>query len=89
MQKTIPNASTGVSLARVWTGLLAFYALALALNMASLHRNNEHMPYGKVRAFWVAVSAPLARVATAQGWDRPRNYLAGTVGAALNKEPPP
>jgi hypothetical protein len=62
-----------------------FYALALALNAVSLHRNNEHLPYGPVRSFWVAASAPVARLAGALGLDRPREFLARTAGAALNK----
>ena len=75
----------GISLRRTWAGLLAFYALALALNATSLHRNNEHMPYGTLRSFWVAVSAPAARVASACGLNRPRALLAETLGAALNE----
>ena len=77
--------STGVPLAKVGRGLLVFYLLALALNAASLHRNNEHMPYGSVRSFWVAVSAPLARAAVSLGLDRPREQVARTAGAALNQ----
>lgn len=72
-------------LPRVWSGLLAFYLVALALNAASLHRNNEHMPYGPVRSFWVAVSAPVARAAAAVGLDRPRATLTRTIGDALNR----
>lgn len=76
--------AAAMPLARAWRGLLVFYALALALNAVSLHRNNEHMPYGPVRSFWVAVSAPAARLAEALGLDRPRELLARTAGAALN-----
>lgn len=72
-------------LKQVWGGLLTFYLVALALNAASLHRNNEHMPYGPVRSFWVAVSAPLARVTTAVGLDRSRATLTRTIGDALNR----
>ena len=74
----------GFPLAAVWRGLLVFYALALALNAGSLHRNNEHMPYGPVRSFWVAVSAPVAKGCGALGFDRPRAVLERTAGAALN-----
>lgn len=72
-------------LPRVWNGLLAFYLVALALNAVSLHRNNEHMPYGPVRSFWVAISAPVARAAAAVGLDRPRETLTQTFGDALNR----
>jgi hypothetical protein len=78
--------SPGFPLRRAWLGLMVFYAVALALNAVSLHRNNEHMPYGPVRSFWVAVSEPIAKVAAAQGWNRPRDALARTAGAALNGE---
>lgn len=85
-----PTADLGLRmptwpLGRVWKGLLVFYVLALALNAASLQRNNEQMPYGPVRTFWVAVSTPVARVATALGLDRPRAILTRTVGDTLNK----
>jgi len=76
---------TGMPLGRAWRGLLAFYLLALALNAASLHRNNEQMPYGPLRSFWVAVSAPAARIAVATGLDRPRAFLTRTIGDALNR----
>ena len=72
-------------LGKMWNGLLAFYLIALALNAASLHRNNEQMPYGPVRSFWVAVSAPVARAAVAVGLDRPRAALTRTIGDALNR----
>ena len=76
---------SAMPLPRVWRGLLVFYALALALNAGSLHRNNEQLPYGPVRSFWVGGSAPVARAAATLGLDRPRDLLAGTLGAVLNK----
>jgi hypothetical protein len=79
------GSRAAMPLTRVWRGLLVFYALALALNAVSLHRNNEYLPYGPVRTFWVAVSAPVARLAAAAGFERPREFLARTAGAALNK----
>ena len=75
----------GVPLAAVWRGLLAFYALALALNAVPLHRNNERMPYGAARSFWVAASGPVAKACGAWGLDRPRAFLERTAGAALNR----
>ena len=75
----------GMPLGRAWRGLLAFYLVALALNAVSLHRNNEQMPYGPLRSFWVAVSAPAARIAVATGLDRPRAFLTRTIGDALNR----
>jgi hypothetical protein len=75
----------GVSVRKVRTGLLVFYALALALNGVSLHRNNERLPYGPVRSFWVAASAPVAKGCAALGFDRPRDVLARTAGKALNE----
>jgi hypothetical protein len=75
----------GLSLGRAWRGLLAFYLVALALNAVSLHRNNEQMPYGPLRSFWVAVSAPAARIAAATGLDRPREFLTRTIGDSLNR----
>ena len=78
-------ASDGVPLGKAWRGLLAFYAVALALNAVPLHRNNERMPYGAVRSFWVAASAPAARVCRAMGLDGPRAFLERTAGAALNE----
>ncbi len=77
--------SVGVPVRNVRTGLLVFYALALALNGISLHQNNERLPYGPVRSFWVAASAPVAKACAALGLDRPRDVLARTVGKALNK----
>ena len=74
-----------ISLRRVGPGLLVFYILALALNAASLHRNNEHLPYGPVRTFWVAVSGPVAKGCIALGLDRPREFVAAKVGRALNQ----
>lgn len=74
-----------VSLGSVWRGLLVFYALALALNAVSLHLNNEHMPYGPVRSFWVAVSRPVAQACAALRLDRPREWLSRGAGDALNK----
>ena len=76
---------TGVPLAKAWYGLWVFFLVALALNAASLHRNNEHMPYGSVRSFWVAVSAPVRGATVALGLDRPREFLAQAAGAALNE----
>lgn len=75
----------GVPLQRAWTALLVFYVVALALNAASLHRNNERLPYGPVRSFWVAVSEPIRAVSHALHADRPRAVLEKTVGAALNQ----
>ena len=74
-----------VSLGSVWRGLLVFYALALALNAASLHRNNEQMPYGPVRSFWVSVSRPVAGECAALRLDRPREWLSRNAGDALNE----
>ncbi len=76
---------SGVPLAKVVRGLLVFYLIALALNAASLHRNNEHLPYGPIRSFWITVSAPIARVAVILHLDRPREWVADTVGKALNQ----
>ena len=78
-----------IPLGRVWTGLLVFYTLALALNAASLHRNNEILPYGPVRSFWVAASAPVARACAALGLDQPRAFLARTLGKTVNAVRPP
>ena len=75
---------TGVPLVKVIRGLLVFYLMALALNAASLHRNNEHLPYGPIRSFWVAVSAPIARGTVSLQLNRPREWVADTVGKALN-----
>ena len=85
MNAKAETVQTGVPLAKVVRGLLVFYGVALALNAASLHRNNEHLPYGPVRSFWVAVSGPVARTAVALRLDRPREWVAGTVGKALNQ----
>ena len=92
MSQNLKDPASGLSprmptwpLGRVWKGLLAFYLLALALNAVSLQRNNEQMPYGPVRSFWVAVSAPVARAAAAVGLDRPRAALTRTVGDVLNR----
>ena len=76
---------TGVPLAKAWYGLWVFFLVALALNAASLHRNNEHMPYGSMRSFWVAVSAPVSGATVALGLDRPREFLTRTAGTALNE----
>lgn len=74
-----------VPLRKAWTGLLVFYGVALALNAASLHRNNEILPYGPVRSFWLAASGPVAQAAAALRLDRPREYLARTLGRAVNE----
>lgn len=79
------SAPVGVSVRRVWVGLLVFYAVALALNGVCLLHNNERLPYGPVRSFWVATSTPVAKVCEALGLDRPRAFLERTVGAALNE----
>ena len=79
------TVQTGVPLAKVVRGLVVFYVIALALNATSLHRNNEHLPYGPVRSFWVAVSAPISQAALFLHVDRPREWVANTVGAALNQ----
>ncbi len=76
--------SRTTSLARVWRGLLVFYALALALNGVALHGNNEKLPYGPVRSFWVAVSAPVGHACSALKLDALRSWVAGTVGSAVN-----
>lgn len=73
-----------VSLQVVRTGVLVFYMLVLALNAVSLHRNNEYMPYGPTRTFWVAVSRPLARACEVLRLDRPRDWVTRSAGAALN-----
>lgn len=85
MNMKTESPRTGVPLAKAWYGLGVFYLVALALNAASLHRNNEHMPYGEVRSFWVSVSAPVRGATVALGLDRPREFLARTVGTALNE----
>ncbi|MDR0993587.1 MAG: hypothetical protein LBN38_03340 [Verrucomicrobiota bacterium] len=76
----------GVPLSKAWVSLLVFYLLALALNGVPLHRNNEHLPYGRERSFWVALSTPVARFCEALKLDRPRTLLQETAGAALNNE---
>ncbi|MBP7275858.1 MAG: hypothetical protein KBA51_06625 [Kiritimatiellae bacterium] len=73
-----------VSLRRVRIGLLAFYLLVFALNAASLHRNNEHMPFGPLRTFWISISRPFARACVVLGLDRPRDWVSRTAGSALN-----
>jgi hypothetical protein len=78
-----PQAAV-LPLGRVWTGLLVFYGVALLLNAASLHLNNQRLPYGPVRSFWVSVSAPVARLSERAGFHRLRDGLAETAGAALN-----
>lgn len=75
----------GTSLKKAWGGVALFYAVAFALNAAALHRNNEIMPYGPVRSFWLAASGPVARACTALGFDRPRTWLAQTAGQALKE----
>ncbi len=75
----------GTSLKKTWGGVALFYAVALALNAAALHRNNEIMPYGPVRSFWLAASGPVAQACTALGFDRPRTWLAQTAGQALKE----
>ena len=77
--------SAGRPLGEVWRGLVVFYLVALALNAVSLHRNNERMPYGPIRTFWVAVSAPAAGWAQRAGLERFRDGVAGTLGKALNR----
>ncbi len=72
------------SLRRVWTGLLVFYAVALALNATALHRNNERLPFGPVRTLWTSLSAPVARATEALGLDQPRAWLRRRLGAPLN-----
>ena len=79
------GCSAAIPLRRAWGGVLAFYAVALALNAAALHRNNEIMPYGPVRSFWLAVSGPVAQVCSALHFDRPRAFVARTAGKALNE----
>ena len=75
----------GTTWKKTWIGVVLFYALALALNATALHRNNEIIPYGPVRSFWLAASGPVARVCTALRFDRPRAWLAHTAGRALNE----
>lgn len=84
MNATSKPVQTGVPLAKVVRGLAVFYLVALALNAASLHRNNGQLPYGPVRSFWVAVSGPVSRTAVALHLDRPRAWVAATAGKALN-----
>lgn len=79
------NESAGTSLGHAWRGLVVFYLVAFALNAVSLHRNNEHMPYGPVRTFWVSASAPFASAASQMHLDGARNWMAGTWGKFLNK----
>ncbi|NCA82208.1 MAG: hypothetical protein EOM72_05625 [Opitutae bacterium] len=79
------SRAAAVPLRRARGGLLAFYALVLALNAGSLHRNNEIMPYGPVRSFWLAASGPVAAACAALKLDRPRAFLARTAGKALNE----
>ena len=75
----------GMPLKTAWGGVVLFYALALALNGAALHRNNEILPYGPVRSFWLAASGPVAKACTALRFDRPRTWLAQTAGQALKE----
>jgi len=77
--------TTGMPLKKVGGGVVLFYAVALALNGAALHRNNEIMPYGPVRTFWLAASGPVANICTALHFDHPRAWLARTAGKALNE----
>lgn len=77
--------SAAIPLRRVWGGVWAFYAVALALNAAALHRNNEILPYGPVRSFWLAASGPVAQACAALRFERPRAWLAQTAGQALNE----
>ena len=84
LQKPERFATPALPLRRAWGALFVFYAVALMLNAASLHRNNQHMPYGPVRTFWVSVTEPLANASSALGLDRPRQFLYRTLGAALN-----
>lgn len=79
------DGAAGRSLGEVRLGLVVFYVAALALNAVWLHRNNERMPYGPLRTFWVAVSAPAAGWAQRAGLDRFRDGVAGTLGQALNR----
>ena len=80
------NEPRGMSIGHAWRGILLFYSIAFALNAVSLHQNNERLPYGPVRSFWVAVSSPFARAASAMGLDGARNWMAATWGAPLNKQ---
>ncbi|NLG35464.1 MAG: hypothetical protein GX548_08945 [Lentisphaerae bacterium] len=85
MNRAARTAARTVCVGQAWTGLLVFYAVAWMLNAAALHRNNEHLPFGPVRTFWVTVSEPAARMSTALGLDRIREGLARTAGAAVNQ----
>ena len=82
------NSPVTVSLSAAGRGLLVFFILALALNAASLHRNNEQMPYGPLRSFWVSVSAPADKAARALRLDLPRQFLTRELGDPLNKTNP-
>jgi hypothetical protein len=75
----------GMPLKKAWGGVVLFYAVALALNAAALHRNNEILSYGPVRSFWLAVSGPAAKTCAALGFDRPRAFWTRTAGKALNE----
>ena len=74
-----------VSLKQAWAGLLVFYVVALGLNAVSLHQNNERMPYGGVRTFWMAVSGPVAKASEAAGLERFRGWVAERWGEELNR----
>ena len=77
----------GVSLRKAVGSMAAFYLLALALNGAQLHQNNDYLPYGGTRTFWMAVSAPVSAVCTRLHLDVPRRWLHTHLGIPLNGPP--
>ena len=81
---SLTSSIGGVPLAKAAASVFVFYALALALNGTQLHRNNELLPYGGVRTFWVKVTTPINTVCSRLHLDAPRHYMQSHWGARLN-----
>lgn len=50
----------GVSLRTVSVALVVFYVCGVLLNGVHLYENSARLPLGRVRTFWMKVSAPAA-----------------------------
>lgn len=71
----IYNKTDASPMRKVGAAVAVFYVAALLLNAEGLRRNAQRMPYGRQRAFCVAITTPVAALSRRLGMTKLRSGI--------------
>lgn len=83
--KNTGNGYFGVSAGRASFCVGVFFVLMLLLNGSAMLKSSEHLKFGPLRDFWVAVMRPIAQISHVSRLDRVRSSAEDVLGVWLNQ----